>query len=60
MGGWIVRECGMYMYTLLYFKWINSEDQLYSTRNSAQCYVVAWLVEGGGVCGRMDMFQNEE
>ena len=54
MGGWIVRECGMYMYTLLYFKWINSEDQLYSTRNSAQCYVVAWLVEGGGVCGRMD------
>ena len=49
MGGWIVRECGMYMYTLLYFKWINSEGQLYSTRNSAQCYVAGCM--GGELRG---------
>ena len=31
----IVREFGMDMYTLLYFKWITSKDLLYSTWNSA-------------------------
>ena len=31
------------MYTLLYFKWITSKDFLYSIRNSAQCYVAAWI-----------------
>ena len=35
----IVREFGMVMYTLLYLKWITNEDLLYSTWNSAQCYV---------------------
>ena len=29
----------MNMYTLLYFKWIINKDLLYSTWNSAQCYV---------------------
>ena len=43
MGGEIVREFGMDMYTLLYLKWITNKDVLYSTRNSAQRYVVAWL-----------------
>ena len=39
----IVREFGMGMYTLLYCKWITNRVLLYSTRNSAQCYVVAWM-----------------
>ena len=34
---------GMDMYTLLYLKWITNKDFLYSTRNSAQCYVAAWI-----------------
>ena len=38
----IVREFGMVMYTLLYLKWITNEDLLYSTWNSAQCYVAVW------------------
>ena len=38
----IVREFWMDMYTLLYLKWITNKDPLYSTWNSAQCYVAAW------------------
>ena len=34
----------MDMYTLLYLKWITNKDLLYSTGNSAQCYVAAWMV----------------
>ena len=41
----------MDMYTLLYLKWITNKDLLYSTGNSAQCYVAAWMGEVGG---RMD------
>ena len=33
----------MDMDTLLYLKWITSKDLLYSTGNSAQCYVAAWM-----------------
>ena len=40
-GAGIVREFGMGLYTLLYFKWITSKDLLYSTGNSAQYYVAA-------------------
>ena len=29
--------------TLLYLKQITNKDILYKTRNSAQCYVVAWM-----------------
>ena len=29
-------------YTLSYLKWITNKDLLYSTENSAQCYVAAW------------------
>ena len=32
----IVREFGIDMYTLLYLKWINNKDLLYSTGNPAQ------------------------
>ena len=44
--GWregIVREFGTDMYTLLYLKRITNKDLLYSTGNSAQCYVAAWM-----------------
>ena len=37
---------GIDMYTLLYLKRINKKDLLYSTGNSAQCYVAAWTGEG--------------
>ena len=40
-GEGIVREFGMIMHTLLYLKWITNKDLLYSTGNSAQCYVAA-------------------
>ena len=33
----------MVMYTLLYLKWITNKDLLYTTGNSAQCYVAAWM-----------------
>ena len=39
----IVRELGIDMYTLLYLKWITNKDLLYSTWNSAQGYVAAWI-----------------
>ena len=29
---------------LFYFKWISNKDLLYSTQNSAQWYVAAWMV----------------
>ena len=45
----IVRESGTFMYTLLYSKWMTNNDLLYSTWNSTQCYVAAWM--GGGFGG---------
>ena len=52
-GWWegIVREFGINIYTLLYFKRITNKDLLYSTGNSAQCYVTAQM--GGEFGGRM-------
>ena len=49
--GWgegIIRELEIDMNTLLYLKWITNKDLLYSTGNSAQCYVAAWLGDGFG------------
>ena len=46
MEGWgegIVREFGIDVYTLLCLKWITNNDLLYSTGNSAQCCVAAWM-----------------
>ena len=37
--------------TRRYLTWITSKDLLYSTGDSAQCYLAAWV--GGGL-GRMD------
>ena len=43
-GEGLVKEFRMDRYTLLYFKWIsNKVILLYRTRNSAQCYVTAWV-----------------
>ena len=39
----LVREFGMDMYTLLYLKWITNKGLLYSTGNSDQYYVSAWM-----------------
>ena len=42
--GWregIVMGFGMNTYTLLYLKWVANKDLVYSTGNSAQCYVAA-------------------
>ena len=42
--GWregIVREFGMDTYTLLCLRWMTNQDLLWSTWNSAQCYVAA-------------------
>ena len=47
-GGGIVREFGMIMYTLLYLKWITNKDLLYTTWNSVQHYVAAWMEVGFG------------
>ena len=33
----------MVLYTLLYLKWIINKDLEYSTGNSAQCSVAAWM-----------------
>ena len=51
--GWregIVREFALGMHTVLHLKWTTSKDLLYSTGNSAQCCVAAWMGgEFGGV-----------
>ena len=48
VGEGIVRELGMDVYTLLYLKWITNKDLLYSTWNSAQCYMAAWMAKECG------------
>ena len=49
-GEGIAREFRKVVYTLLHSKWITSKDLLYSTGNSARCYVAAWMEGefGGG------------
>ena len=46
----------MDMDTLLYLKWITSKDLLYSTRNSAQRYVAAWMGKEFGENGYVCMY----
>ena len=50
-GEGVVREFGMGIYTLIYFKWITNKDLLYSAQNSINvlCHPV-----GRWVWGRMD------
>ena len=42
-------ELGIGMYTLLYLEWIHNKDLLYSTRNSGQWHMAAWM--GGELRG---------
>ena len=37
-----LTDLGIDLYTQLYLKWITNKDLLFTTGNSAQCYVVAW------------------
>ena len=46
---WIVRDFGVDIYTLIYFKRITNKDLRHNTWNSAQCFVGAWM---GGEFGR--------
>jgi len=48
-----VREFGVDMYTLLHLKWITNKDLLYSTWNSAQCYMPPGWEGSLGENGRM-------
>ena len=48
-GREIIKGFGKGMYTLLYLQRITNKDILYSTWNSAQCYVPAWM--GGDLGG---------
>ena len=41
----MVRELEIDMYTLLYLKSIINKDLQYSTWNTIQCYVAAWIKE---------------
>ena len=43
-----VRDFGIDKYTQLYSKGITNESLWYSTGNSAQCYVAAWMEEEFG------------
>ena len=45
-GGGTVREFGMDMHTLLYLKQITIRGLLYSTGNSTQCCMAAWMGAG--------------
>ena len=45
-GEVIVKDFGKVMYTLLYLKWITNKNLLYSTWNSAQWYMPAWMEVG--------------
>ena len=56
MGEGVVRELGVDMYTLLYFKWIANKNSLYSTENSAQCCVTAWMVGSFRENGSMHVY----
>ena len=56
MGEGVVREFGMDMFTLLYFKWVPNKNLLYSTGNSAQCSVPAWMEGALGENGYTYMY----
>ena len=43
IGEGTVREFGMDVYTLLYFKWIINKDLLFSIWKPDQWYVAAWM-----------------
>ena len=44
-GEGTVGNFGEVMYTLLYLKWTTNNYLLYSTEDSDQCFVAAWMGE---------------
>ena len=50
------REFGMVMYTLPYLRRLANKDPLYSTWNSVQYYVAAWIGGHLGENGYMHMY----
>ena len=51
-GEGLVKDFEKVMYTVLYLKWKTNRNLLYSTWNSAQCYMPTWM--GGGFGERID------
>ena len=43
LGKGMIRQFSTNMYTLLHLKWLTNKVLLYSTGNSAQCYVAVWM-----------------
>ena len=41
--GGVNWEIGLDIYTILHMKQITNEDSLYSTENSTQCFVMAYM-----------------
>ena len=58
-GEGTVKDFGKVMYTLLCLKCIANKDLLYSTWDSAQCYVAAWMGGGSGENGYMHIYMAE-
>ena len=56
MGEEVDRYFRMDTHTLLYLKWITNKDLLYSTGNSAQCHVPAWMGGEFGENGYMYIY----
>ena len=56
MGQGIVRELGMDMYKQLHLTWTPNRDLPYSTGNSAQCHVAAWMGGESGGDGYVYMY----
>ena len=60
--GWgegIVRDFGMDTYAWLYLEWITNRDLLYSTWNSAQCYLATWMGGEFGEKGYIYIYMAE-
>ena len=49
----IVWEFEINMYTLLHLQWVSNKNLLYSTGNSVQCYVAAWMGGEHPVCFKL-------
>ena len=55
-GEGIVKDFGKVMCILPYLKWMTNKELLYSTENSAQCYVPTWMGGGLGENGYMCVY----
>ena len=55
-GDGVVGDFGKVLYTQQCLRWITSKELLYSTWNSAQCYVPAWMGGSLGENGYMYIY----